>query len=80
MEEKRKDLKSTLQKEIIAKVVTALNESHPSFYYLSTIEIAAEIKKYIHEPAKLSHDDFHLVKDLSRHDIQILLSLHGGEQ
>ena len=76
MEEKRKDLKNTQQKLIIQKIISALNESHPSFYYLSTIEIAAEIKKYIHEPAKLKHDDFLLVKDLTRRDIQILLSLH----
>ena len=76
MEEKRKDLKNTKQKAIINDVITALNESHPSFYYYSTIEVAGEIKKYIDEPGKLSHDQLEEVKDLSRHDIQILLSLH----
>ena len=76
MEEKRKDLKNTHQKEIITGIVTALNESNPSFYYLSTIEIAAEIKKHIHQTGNLNHDNFQMVKDLSRRDIQILLSLH----
>jgi hypothetical protein len=77
MEERRKDLISTQQRKIVNAVVAVLNESHPSFYYLSTIEIAAEIKKYIHEPGKLGHDDLQLVKDLKRHDIQMLLSLHS---
>lgn len=76
MEEKRKDLKNTLQKEVINEVVQILNDSHPSFYYLSTIEVAAEIKGYIHQAGNLSHEKFGLVKDLSRRDIQILLSLH----
>ena len=76
MEEKRKDLINTHQKEVIQEVITALNESHPSFYYLSTIEVAAEIKKYIHESGNLSHEKFEYVKDLRRRDIQILLSLH----
>ena len=75
MEEKRKDLKNTQQKRIIQNIVAELNESHPSFYYLPTTEVAAQIKKYIHEPGQLSHDEFQLVKDLKRRDIQILLSL-----
>lgn len=76
MEEKRKNLINTQQKQIIRKIVIALNESHPSFYYLSTIEIAAEIKKYIHSPGKLSAEHFEVTNKLSRRDIQILLSLH----
>lgn len=76
MEEKRINLVNTQQKRIINDVLAALNESHPSFYYLSTIEIAAEIKTYIHASGKLSVDHFELVGDLSRRDIQILLSLH----
>ena len=75
MEEKRKDLKNSKQKQIVQGLVAQLNESHPSFYYHSTIEIAAEIKKHIHAGEHLSHDDFQQVKDLSRRDIQILLSL-----
>lgn len=77
MKEKHKDLKNTHQKTIINEIVATLNDSHPSFYYLSTIEVAAEIKKYIHEPGNVSREQFDQVKDLSRHDIQILLSLHN---
>jgi hypothetical protein len=76
MEEKRKNLISSQQKRIISEAIAALNESHPSFYYLSTIEIAAEIKKYFHAVGRLSVEEFELVNKLSRRDIQILLSLH----
>ena len=76
MEEKRKNLINTQQKRIISEAVAALNESHPSFYYLSTIEIAAEIKKYFHTAGRLSVEDCELVNKLGRRDIQILLSIH----
>ena len=78
MEEKRKDLKSSKQRVLIKGIVDELAKTNPSFYYLSTIELAAEIKQHIHSPAALSHDDFQLVKDLKRQDIQLLLSLHSG--
>lgn len=78
MKEKRKELKNSQQKEIIAEVVGTLNQSHPSFYYLSTIEIAGEVRKYIDQSGNLSRDKFDLVKGLSRRDIQILLSLHSS--
>ncbi len=77
MEDKRSDLKSTHQKEVIQEIIEDLNKSHPNFYYRSTTEVAAEIKKYIHEGGHLNHTQHELVKDLSRRDIQILLSLHG---
>jgi hypothetical protein len=76
MEEKRKDLNSTKSKAAIADIVAELNTSHPSFYYLSTIEIAAEVKKYIHHPGNLDQQKFELLRDLSRRDIQMFLSLH----
>jgi len=76
MQEKRKDLKNVKQKVIITNIVSALSETHPSFYYLSTIEIAAEIKRYIQDSGELSLTDYELVKSLDRRDIQILLSLH----
>ena len=79
MQEKRKNLVHSQQKKIIAEVIESLNQSHPSFYYLSTIEVAAEIKKYMQEPAKLSHDQYEIIKDLSRQDIQMLLSFHGDD-
>lgn len=76
MEEKRKDLKNTRQKKVIADALLTLSKKNPSFYYLSTIEVAAEVKNYFHSENELSREDRELVKSLSRHDIQILLSLH----
>ncbi len=79
MEEKRKDLINTQQKKILDEVIAILNDSHPSFYYLSTVEVAAEIKKYMHVSGSLSHEKYELVKNLKRADIQILLSFHGDK-
>lgn len=76
MEEKRKDLKNTRQKESIDDILLALSKKNPSFYYLSTIEVAAEVKNYVHSSDELSTENHDLLKDLTRHDIQMLLSLH----
>lgn len=76
MEEKRKDLKNSKQKVIINDIVSILSKAHPSFYYLSTVEIAAEVKDYIQKSGQLSQTDHELVRALDRRDIQILLSLH----
>jgi len=76
MEEKRKNLVEMRQKRILSEVIESLNQSHPSFYYLSTIEVAAQIKKYMHQPGNLSQDDYELVKRLDRKGIQMLLSFH----
>lgn len=76
MKEKRSELDNTKQKAVISRILQRLNKSHPDFYYLSTIELAAEVKKEIHVPQALSHEEFNLLKNLSRHDIQILLALH----
>lgn len=76
VEEKRKDLKNSKQKVLITEIVGILSKAHPSFYYLSTVEIATEVKNYIQDSGKLSQSDYELVKSLGRRDIQILLSLH----
>lgn len=76
MEEKRKDLKSTKQKELLMRIMGDLSKSHPSFYYLSTIEVAAEIKDFIEQNKGISRDDFLMLNSLTHRDIQILLSLH----
>jgi hypothetical protein len=79
MEEKRKDLKATKQREIVARIVAQLNDSHPNFYYLPTTDIAHEISLYIQGKGNLKHDDVELVKDLSARDIQIMLSFHDDD-
>ncbi len=53
-----------------------LSKEQPDLYYLPTIEVAAAVKEFINTPGKLPQDKLILVNRLSRHDIQILLSLH----
>jgi len=76
MEEKRKDLKNSQRKRIVQDVVQRLASEQPSLYYMPTIEVAAVIKEFMQQSGKLSQDELALMKGLSRHDIQILLSLH----
>lgn len=78
MEEKHRDLVAVKQKELIRSIVTKLNELHPAFYYSSTSEIAYEIEQYVKGGNRLSHEDTELLKNLSRNDIQMILSLHSA--
>ena len=76
MEEKHKDLKSNKQLRVIEQIMLELADAHPSFYYLSTIEISNEISAYIKSSNRLNKQDLELVDSLSARDIQMLLSLH----
>ena len=78
MEEKHKNLIAVRQKVLLTTIVAKLSDLHPALYYSPTTEIAYEIERYINAGDGLLHDEVELLKDLSRHDIQILLSLHGG--
>lgn len=77
MEEKRKDLTATKQRELLNAIVTKLNESNPSFYYSSTSEIAYEIEQYIQRGEGLNREQVDVLGGLSRTDIQMVLSLHS---
>jgi hypothetical protein len=77
MEEKRKDLIASKQKQLINTIVAKLSQLHPSFYYSATSEIAYEIERYIKQADGLSHDEIEVLKGLSRNDIQMILSLHS---
>lgn len=79
MEEKRKNLKSKKQKAVISRIVTALSESHPNFYYLSTSDIAFHVADYIQNQQHLNKQDRDLVGHLKPHDIQIILSFHDDD-
>ena len=79
MEEKRRDLKSLKQKEVISRIVAELNEQHPNFYYLSTSDVAFEVAAYIKEGGHLNKPDRDLVEHLEPRDIQIILSFHDDE-
>lgn len=78
MEEKHKDLIASKQKKLLADIIAKLNESHPSFYYLSTSEIAYEIEQYIQRGDGLNRDELEALKSLKRNDIQMILSLHSS--
>ncbi len=78
MEEKRKDLEASRQKELIYRIVSELNELHPSLYYAATSEIAYQVEAAILAGQGLNHDESQLLKGLSRNDIQMILSLHNG--
>lgn len=78
MEDKRKDLIASQQKELINLIVAKLSQLHPSFYYSPTSEIAYEIEQYVQSGEGLSRDEHDLLKVLSRNDIQMILSLHNG--
>ena len=76
MEEKRKDLKDSKQRELLDNLMQKLSHEHPSFYYMSTVDIANELHARIQERTGISQDDYQLLNGLSRQDIQILLSIH----
>lgn len=76
MEEKRKDLKDSRQRELLDDLMQKLSMEHPSYYYLSTVDIAHELYERIKERKGLSQEDYQLLAGLSREDIQILLSIH----
>ncbi len=77
MEDKHQDLIAVRQKALLNDIVARLNQQHPSFYYSPTSEIAYEIERYIQAGTGLLHDEVQLLKELSRHDIQMMLSLHS---
>lgn len=77
MEEKRKDLIASKQKELINLVLAKLHTENPSFYYLSATDIAHEIIRYIKEPGVVSMEEMQLLQNLSQRDIQLILGLHN---
>ena len=77
LEEKHRDLKATQQRKIIEQIMSELAQSHPDFYYLPAIELAAEIQSHIRESGKVRQADRELVAALSRRDIQLILGLHS---
>ena len=76
MEEKRKDLKDSKQRKVLDSLMLELSAAHPSFYYLSTVEVAAKLHERIKNRTGIAQEDYQLVVGLSRNDIQILLSIH----
>ena len=77
MEEKRKDLTVTKQKQLFNQIIGKLNQSDPSFYYSSTSEIAYQIELYINKGDDLSREELEVLNGLNRSKIQMILSLHN---
>ena len=77
MEDKQRDLIVNKQRQLLNAIVVRLNELNPSFYYLSTSEVAYEIEQYVQQTKELTRDEIELLNGLSRNDIQMILSLHS---
>jgi len=75
-EEKEKDLLTNKKKEIIQKIVSHLRDSDRELYYAPTIEIAELVVQHI-QSEKLNAKDREIVQELSRDDVQILMSLNS---
>ncbi len=78
MEEKRQDLTSEKQKQLVQMLVSQMSQDDPQLYYLPTSQIAFQIEAYIRGDNDLSVEDLTLLAPLSAHDIQLMLSLHSG--
>ena len=76
LQDKRKDLDSEKQKELLRRLLAELSQKEPDFYYRPTNEIAALIKRYVDDGAQLNAEERGLLARLTQRDIQVLLSLH----
>ncbi|MFW8635681.1 hypothetical protein [Cribrihabitans pelagius] len=76
LQDKRKDLDSEKQKQLLQRLLEELSRTEPDFYYRSTSEVAALLQQRIDGGARLSAEEKTLLKRLSRRDIGMLLSLH----
>lgn len=70
-------LDTELKKQIIQDIINSLNKADPNLYYTDTMTVAALIVEYIQEQ-KLKKNEFELVKDLSRNDVQVLMSYNSN--
>lgn len=72
-----KELRAKQRSEILQRLVEHLKDQDNEFYYLSTIEVAHEIHKLIHDKKKLNQKDFDLVQALTPEDIKIIFGLNS---
>lgn len=76
LQDKRKDLDSEKQKQLLQRLVEELSRTEMDFYYRSTTEVAALLEQHIAKKARLTAEERALMQRLSRRDIEVLLSLH----
>ena len=72
------DLKIKEQKKIINELLATINDSDPTFYYMNTSDVADLIYGQINTPGSVPANKLETVEDLSRRDIQILLSYNSA--
>ncbi|WP_170464915.1 hypothetical protein [Ruegeria arenilitoris] len=75
LEDKRKDLVSEKQKQLLERLVIELSRTRGDLYYQSTSEVAAQLERHIQSGANLLDVEKDLIGGLSRRDIEIILSL-----
>ncbi len=80
MEKSRQELKAEKQRRLLEQIVGRLADEHPSFYYLSTVDVAAKIEEYIGTGAKLSAEQQELMRGLDRRALQMLLSVQSKQE
>lgn len=69
-----RDLKIEQQKKIVDELMATINANDPTFYYMSTSDVADLIFNQINTPGSVPANKLEIVGNLSRRDIQILLS------
>ena len=70
-------LEIKIKKKIVQDIINVLSSDVPDLYYTDTMSIASLVIDYI-SANKLKKDQFDLVKDLSRHDVQTLMSYNSN--
>jgi len=70
-------LEADVKKKIIQRIINSLSEKSPDLYYTDTMTISAMVQDYILE-GNLKKIEADLVKKLSRHDIQTLMSYNSN--
>jgi hypothetical protein len=70
-------LEINLKKKVVQDIINHLSKDFPDLYYTDTMSIASMVIEYI-KSKKLNKDQYELVKSLSRHDVQTLMSYNSN--
>lgn len=76
LKDKRTDLDSEKQKQLLTRLVEELSATDPDLYYQPTSAIALRLKTHIDSGNGLNADDRKLLEPLTARDIEVVLSLH----
>ncbi len=73
----KEELLSDQKKKVIDKIISELSQSDPQLYYTDSSSVASIVKDYI-DDKKLERGHYEMVKDMSAHDIQMLMSFKSN--